>query len=313
MVMMSIRYFRVNSLLKVFSASFICFLLYLVLTIKQQPEIAHRTCSYLPCKLSGLELQSSSAVLYLVTPTYTRLTQKADLVRLSQTLMHADNIIWIVVEDRSSKSVLVENLLERSRLQHVHLNVETPEIFRLRPGEKKYVQHRGVEQRNMALDWLRTSPDLRSGVVYFMDDDNTYDIELFHHMRRVRKIGIWPVALSGGNNYEGPICEKGRVTGWYSIWDTKRKFPIDMSGFAISLQLLLDFPYVYWSRKSNTGNLESDLLIALEVELRDLETLDDTCSKVLVWHTQTVKFEYIKDRMERIAKEKLQEYMNLEV
>ena len=306
---MGTRYFRASSLLKVFATSLVCFLLYLLLTIKQ---IDHRTCSYLPCKLLALE-GHSSAVLYLVTPTYTRLTQKADLVRLSQTLMHLDNIIWIVVEDRTSKSDLVKNLLARSGLEHVHMNVATPDIFRLQPGQKKYVQHRGVEQRNLALDWLRMSPSLLAGVVYFMDDDNTYDVELFHHMRRVRKIGIWPVALSGGNNYEGPICEKGRVTGWYSIWDTKRKFPIDMSGIAISLQLLLDYPYVYWSRKSKIGNLESDLLIGLGLERGDLETIDDTCSKVLVWHTQTVKFEYIKDRMERIGREKLQEYMNVEI
>ena len=313
MLLMATRYFRINSLLKLFASCVICIFLYLLLTTNSQREAAHRTCSSLACKLMRLEGHSSSAVLYLVTPTYTRLTQKADLVRLSQTLMHVDNIIWILVEDRSSKSDLVRNLLERSGLEYVHLNVETPDIFRLRPGEKKYVQHRGVEQRNMALDWLRMNAGLRSGVVYFMDDDNTYDIELFHHMRLVRKIGIWPVALTGGNNYEGPLCEKGRVYGWYSIWDTKRRFPIDMSGFAINLKLFLDSPSVYWNRKSKIGNMESDLLIALEIEWGDLETIDATCSRVLVWHTQTVKFEFIRNRMERITNEKLEEYMNVEI
>ena len=42
----------------------------------------------------------SSITIYVVTPTYARLTQKADLIRLSQTLQHVNNIHWIVIEVR---------------------------------------------------------------------------------------------------------------------------------------------------------------------------------------------------------------------
>ncbi|KAI6653866.1 Galactosylgalactosylxylosylprotein 3-beta-glucuronosyltransferase 3 [Oopsacas minuta] len=307
---MGSRYLRITTLLKLLAFCLILVIINLFLTINQSDSIHVSSCSYLSCKL--LE-KSSNVPLYLITPTYTRLTQKADLIRLSHTLMHIHNILWIVVEDRSSKSKLVTNLLDRSGIEHVHMNVETPKIFRLRPGDRKYMQHRGVEQRNLALDWIRMSYELSQGVVYFMDDDNTYDIELFHHIRKVNKVGIWPVGLSGGNDYEGPICENGKVTGWYTIWDTRRMFPIDMSGFAIHLQVLLDSPSVYWDRKSRVGNLESDLLISLGIERGDLEPIDDTCSQVLVWHTQTVKFEYLENRMERITIKNLEKYMDLEV
>lgn len=41
----------------------------------------------------------ATPVVYVVTPTYRRPTQKADLTRLAQTLMNLDFVFWIVVED----------------------------------------------------------------------------------------------------------------------------------------------------------------------------------------------------------------------
>ena len=306
-------YFRSTSLFKVLLVCLILLLILLLLKQQQKQQLSNNPvspCSYLSCIMSE---RSGHTPLYLITPTYTRLTQKADLTRLSHTLMHLQNILWILVEDSSSQSELVSNLLSRSGIKHVHLNTETPDVFRLQSGQRKYVQHRGVEQRNLALDWLRARPSLPQGVVYFMDDDNTYDLELFLHMRKVKKVGIWPVGLSGGNDYEGPICKDGRVTRWYTIWDTRRVFPMDMSGFAIHLQQLINSPDASWNRRSKVGNLESDFLIELGIEREDLEPIDDTCNRVLVWHTQTVKFEYLKDRMNRIVIQELEEYMDVEV
>lgn len=39
---------------------------------------------------------------------------------------------------------------------------------------------RGVANRNAAVDWLRAN--VKSGVVYFADDDNTYDVRLFEEV-----------------------------------------------------------------------------------------------------------------------------------
>lgn len=52
-------------------------------------------------------------IIYMITPTFTRPTQKADLTRLCQTLMLVHNLHWIVVEDTVSKTSLVTHFLAR--------------------------------------------------------------------------------------------------------------------------------------------------------------------------------------------------------
>jgi len=62
--------------------------------------------------------------------------------------------------------------------------------LRLKENEPVWRKNRGVEQRNLALDWLRnaaaagTLPQQKTGggVVYFGDDDNTYDLEIFEEV-----------------------------------------------------------------------------------------------------------------------------------
>ena len=41
-------------------------------------------------------------VIYVITPTYQRVEQIAELLRLGQTLLHIPSLHWIVVEDSSS-------------------------------------------------------------------------------------------------------------------------------------------------------------------------------------------------------------------
>ncbi|XP_036151470.1 galactosylgalactosylxylosylprotein 3-beta-glucuronosyltransferase 3 isoform X2 [Myotis myotis] len=173
------------------------------------------------------------------------------------------------------------------------------EAQRLREGEPGWVRPRGVEQRNRALDWLRSGggavggekdppPPGTRGVVYFADDDNTYSRELFEEMRWTRGVSVWPVGLVGGLRFEGPRVQDGRVVGFHTAWEPNRPFPVDMAGFAVALPLLLAKPNAQFDATAPRGHLESSLLSHL-VDPKDLEPRAANCTRVLVWHTRTEK------------------------
>ena len=123
--------------------------------------------------------------IFMITPTYKRLTQKADMIQLCQTLMLVPKLTWIVVEDSTIKTSLITNILEYCNVQSVHLNEKTTTFVSRKKGGGG---HRGVDQRNKGLKWIRdnyqslVSRGLRRGVVYFGDDDNTYDLRLFEEV-----------------------------------------------------------------------------------------------------------------------------------
>ena len=111
--------------------------------------------------------------IYVITPTYTRMVQKAELTRLSQTLRLVHNLHWILVEDSREKTELVTKFLMQCQFSYTHLTI-TQTI--------KDKTRRGVLQRNIGLMWLRAN-NVTNGVVYFADDDNTYDVRLFEEVR----------------------------------------------------------------------------------------------------------------------------------
>ena len=119
--------------------------------------------------------------IFVVTPTFKRFVQKAELTRLSQAFKSVKNLHWIVVEDSGDKTNLVANFLRNSRLKYTHLNVRTPDTLRRHKNEKRRSKPRGVVQRNVGLQWIRNNidPHRTPGVVYFADDDNTYDRRIF--------------------------------------------------------------------------------------------------------------------------------------
>ena len=50
------------------------------------------------------EFQSKNVIIFVITPTYSRPTQMADMTRLSQTLSLVKDIIWMVIEDSHLRS-----------------------------------------------------------------------------------------------------------------------------------------------------------------------------------------------------------------
>lgn len=125
--------------------------------------------------------------IHVITPTYSRPVQKAELTRLANTLLHVPNLHWILVEDSQRRTSLVSHLLLETGLNYTHLNVETPRNYKVHGDTRDPRIPRGTIQRNLALRWLRDTFSInnsQSGIVYFADDDNTYSLELFEEVRR---------------------------------------------------------------------------------------------------------------------------------
>ena len=64
----------------------------------------------------------------------------------------------------------------------------------------KYGLPRGVTGRRAAIKWLlkRTSSKTR-GILYFADDDNTYDLRLFNELLKIDShhgVGMFPVGMA---------------------------------------------------------------------------------------------------------------------
>ena len=121
--------------------------------------------------------------IYLVTPTYARFTQMADLHRLRNTLINVPKILWMVIEDAPNKTDRVVDFMKNSGVPHVHFNLESPSNL-VKPDPTKWYKHRGVVQRNFAMDWLKNNikNEFEDGVIYFADD--AYDLQLFEEVNK---------------------------------------------------------------------------------------------------------------------------------
>ncbi|XP_063721392.1 galactosylgalactosylxylosylprotein 3-beta-glucuronosyltransferase 2-like [Symsagittifera roscoffensis] len=220
--------------------------------------------------------------LIVVTPTYGRATQIADLVRLKQTLSLLKDCDWIVVEDA------------------IVINREVQEyIGDYKAGKLVYLashsrdrMFRGMQQRNLALQLIRShyqqsffSSRNTRAVVYFADDDNSYDAVFLDSLRFTNSISLFNVGLILDRRYEGPILENNKIVGFNTMFYGGRRFCIDMAGFAISLRLLLQFPSVSFVAKKQ-GTMESEFLESFGVPLSEMEFFSGRRG-IHVWHTQT--------------------------
>uniref|UniRef100_A0A0R3RPK5 Galactosylgalactosylxylosylprotein 3-beta-glucuronosyltransferase n=1 Tax=Elaeophora elaphi TaxID=1147741 RepID=A0A0R3RPK5_9BILA len=222
---------------------------------------------------------SSNRTIIVITPTYLRLARLADMTRLSQTLMHVNQLIWIVIEDAVRISVPVKQLLDRSTLQYHYWAAKR------RPG----IPVRGWTGRDVGLSFVRRQFASMGdkAVVYFADDDNTYDVRLFNkYIRNVEKIGVWAVGLVANNVIEAPKVLNKKVVGWQTSYAPNRKWGFDMAGFAINLQLFLQ---AGWRKKCEYNSPEPCLMNQLNVSWDDLTPfgVDSSPLDVLVWHTKT--------------------------
>lgn len=218
-------------------------------------------------------------IIYFVTPTYPRREQIAEITRLGQTLMHVPHLHWIVADDTDNCNRLLNNLLKRFGIPYTHIASPMPGFYRT----KKLVP-RGVANRRAALTWIRNN-NKKSGVLYFGDDDNTFDLKLFSEIRTTKKVSMFPVGLIGDYAVSTPVVKNGKVEGFFDSWPAKRKWPVDMAGFAVSLEYMAASPNVTMPFKA--GYEEDEFLKSIGLKLQDIEPKANNCTEVLVWHTQT--------------------------
>lgn len=205
--------------------------------------------------------------------------------------MNVPRLLWIVVEDSNTTSSQVKDLLSHCRVESVLLHAETTE-------KTKKAKQRGVDQRNLAMDWIRDrckGCDGRGtceGVVYFMDDDNTFDIRLFEKIRWTRGVSVFPVGFVAGLKFEGPVCKDGKVERWQVQYAPKRHIPVDMAAFAFNVKMLTSKPKVKMGfkpdgvKRSTPGYLEPDFLKSLGAK-RDTVECRGSSDEILVWHVKS--------------------------
>eukprot|EP00736_Rhodelphis_marinus_P011529 Rmarinus@m.25386 len=216
----------------------------------------------------------------VITPTYERATRRADMTRLANTLYLVNqeivDVYWIVVEDSEDIDVHVQTFLEETMVPFNYMST----VFDNGPHPYK---HKGLDQRNTALDFIRAHRV--EGVVYFADDDNSYDPRLFLRMLRTKAVSVFPVGLSGLAAYESPLIENDVIVGWHSGWQAKRTYAIDMAGFAFRAEtVLFDHPEVRFQWDSWDGYMETDFLKTIGISRDDVEFLG---WDVYVWHVRT--------------------------
>ncbi|KJH49528.1 glycosyltransferase family 43 [Dictyocaulus viviparus] len=180
-------------------------------------------------------------LIIVITPTYKRPARLADMTRFANTLRLVPYVHWIVIEDAIETFPYVENILRRSTHAYTYFALRSPKGY----------PKRGWYQRTQALQFLRTHSGSVMGkhenaVVFFGDDDNSYDTRLFtDYIRHVKKLGMWAVGLVGGSPVESPRVVNGTVVGYSVFWGKQRKFAVDMAGFAVNIVEVLR---IFWKR-----------------------------------------------------------------
>uniref|UniRef100_A0A0X3NRD2 Galactosylgalactosylxylosylprotein 3-beta-glucuronosyltransferase n=1 Tax=Schistocephalus solidus TaxID=70667 RepID=A0A0X3NRD2_SCHSO len=226
-----------------------------------------------------------------LTPTYARHTQVADLVRFCNAISHVPKLHWIIVEDSNNNTEAVSGVVRRCPVRSTLLCATSPKNRRIR----------GSNQRNEGLNWIRNHtiwPEHKA-VVYFADDDNTYDPRIFEEMRTTVRGSTWPVGLVGGRIREGCLTngsDRTKIIGFDAIFRRNRKFPIDMAGFAVNVELIHRYPNAHFDYVHE--NLQEGLIL-YKLGFKnayELEPKANGCREVLVWHTRTQPFNIFQPR-----------------
>ena len=75
-------------------------------------------------------------------------------------------------------------------------------------------------------------------------------LNILFQIRTTKRVAMWPVGLCTKFGLSSPVVSNGSFVGFYDGWVAGRKFPVDMAGFAVSVEFLLMVSIV---KNSNNG------------------------------------------------------------
>lgn len=226
-------------------------------------------------------------LLIIVTPTYNQAFQAMYLNRLAQTLrLVQPPLLWIVVE-MPAQSKETADVLRKTGVMYRHLVCD---------NNATDVKDRSAHQRNVALAHIEQHR--LDGIVYFVDDNNVYTLELFEQLREIKRFGTWPIGMFTHNKnkivVEGPVCNSTRVIGWQTNEMSKKlcRFHVNNSGFAFNSTILWDpqkwrRPTSELIRQLDTdkdGLQDTKFIEQLVADESQMEGLANGCSKIMVWN-----------------------------
>ncbi|XP_037803728.1 galactosylgalactosylxylosylprotein 3-beta-glucuronosyltransferase S-like [Penaeus monodon] len=217
--------------------------------------------------------------IYVVTGTYQRSNQIPEMTQLAQTLMLVPDVHWIVAEDTRVDNKRLMEYLQFTGIPFTYLKTPTPRKFL-----KMDTLPVGASSCRAAIAWIRKNA--KTGVVYFADEGNIYDYKLFEEIRSTRGVSIFPVGFVPPLQLSTPVVKEGRLSGWYDGLAIDRKFPVDMAGFAFSVELLHHRPRanVDWSYDFQ----EESLLKGLGIPPEMMELKAEKCTKIFVWCVESI-------------------------
>lgn len=162
---------------------------------------------------------------------------------------------WLIFED-SNKNNGQTNYPQHISFLRQELRDFTHQIglqvywsLKRRPEERIIFTPKGVEGRRDGLARVRKHSAKKGrmeDVLFFGDDDNTYDTDLFRQLltlsRKNSTVLSWPVGLVTPETRLSSLVlnEDGIPFSVHDGWKVNRKFPMDFGGFAISTGLLLE-------------------------------------------------------------------------
>lgn len=120
---------------------------------------------------------------------------------------------------------------------------------------------------------------------------------------------MFPVGLITKAGVSSPIVRNGSFVGFYDGWIGGRKFAVDMAGFAVSVDFLLNRPKAMMPFKP--GFEEDGFLKSLApFEPREVELMASNCTKVSMMVTEAIDQYYYNqlDTIRRCLKIFFQEY-----